>query len=186
MLPMVNPLLYIKAGIKYLFSFRKNEWSLSDYPIRYRHFEASPDDAAHDRWQLIPWSAQVINWWQMQGGGNSKAEAFSDLQAKFSKLKEEGKSLPRPGTGLPLEFASTVRVSLYDDTANDFFRRVLEMNYGECWISDESSLWDFHGEESNEHLHQKVWEAYGVDVSDIDDGNLVKIFERIENREGGA
>jgi len=114
---MVNPLLHIKAGIKYLFSFRKNEWSLSDYPIRYRHFEASPDDAGQDRLQLIPCSAQVINWWQMDGGGNSKAEAYSDLQAKVSKLKEEGKSLPRPVTGLPIEFASTLRVRLYDDTA---------------------------------------------------------------------
>ena len=179
---MVNPLLHIKAGIKYLFSFRKNEWNLSDYPIRFRHFKASSDDAGQGRLQLIPWSARVINWWQMDGGGNSKAEAYSDLQAKFSKLKEEGKSLPRPGTGLPIEFASTIRVSIYDDTADDFFQRVLDKNYRDCWISDESCLWDFHVEESNEHLHQKIWETYRVDVSDIDDGNLVKIFERIENR----
>jgi len=183
---MVNPLLHIKAGVKYLYSFRKNEWRLSDYPIRFRQFKPSPDDAMQGRLQLIPWSAQIINWWQMDGLGNSKAEAYADLEAKFSKLKEEGKSLPRPGTGLPIEFASTVRVSFYDDTADDFFRRVLDKNYRDCWISDESSLWDFHGEESNESFHQKIWEAYGVDVSDIESGNLVKIFERIENRYVGV
>jgi hypothetical protein len=97
-------------------------------------------------------------------------------------LKEEGKELPRPGAGLPIEFASAEQVSRYDDIAEDFFRRVLGMDYRDCWISDESSLWDFHGEESNEHLHEKVWEAYRVDVSSIENGNLVKIFERIENR----
>ena len=56
------------------------------------------------------------------------------------------------------------------------------MDYADCWISDESSLWDFHGEESNDHLNKKVWETYRVDISDIEDGKLVKIFQRIEDR----
>ena len=60
--------------------------------------------------------------------------------------------------------------------------RKLEKDYRECWISDQSSLWDFHGEMSNEHLHRKIWDAYRVDVSDIESANLVEIFERIENR----
>lgn len=179
---MINPLLQIKAGIKYLLSFSKKDWQLSDYPIRIRHFRPSPDDFERQRFKPVNYSAQVINWWQMNGIGDTKEEAYEDLESQFSKVKEDGKSLPRPGMGLPLEFASRARVSFHDNIAEDFFTRVLEKDYRECWISDQSSLWDFHGEMSNEHLHRKIWEAYRVDVSDIESGNLVEIFERIENR----
>jgi len=118
----------------------------------------------------------------MNGTGDTKDEAYADLESQFAKVKEGGESLPRPGTGLPIEFASRERVSLYDDLAEDFFPRVLEKDYRECWISDQSSLWDFHGELSNEHLHRRIWEAYRVDVSDIESGNLAEVFERIETR----
>jgi hypothetical protein len=98
------------------------------------------------------------------------------------RVKEEKGCLPRPGTGLPIEFAPTGLVNLHWSIAEDCFQRVLDKNYDECWISDQSSLWDFHVEDSNQHLHEKVWQCYRVDISDIEDGNLVKIFERIENR----
>ncbi|MCA1600220.1 MAG: hypothetical protein LC776_00770 [Acidobacteria bacterium] len=179
---MINPLNHVKAGFKYLLSFRKDEWNVSDYPIRFRHFSASEEDVSRGRLKPIPWSAQIINWWQMDGLGDTKEAAFTDLKAKLQTFKEEGKFLPRPGTELPIEFAPSDRVSLHWEIAEDFFKRILEMNYQECWISDQSSLWDFHREESNDHLHEKVWEAYRVDISDIGDGNLVRIFERIENR----
>ncbi len=181
LISMMNPLLHLRAGVKYLLSLRKNEWDLSDYPIRFHYFNTS-DDESYGRLKPVPWSAQIINWWQMDGLGDTKEAAFADLKAKFQARKEEGGSFPRPGTGLPLEFASTERVSLHEDIAQDFFKRILDMNYAECWISDQSSLGDFHDEESNGHLHRKVWESYRVDISDIEDGNLVKIFERIENR----
>ena len=182
----MNPLLQIKAGFRYLLSLRKAEWTVNDYPICFRHFETSDEDQPHGRLKPIPWSAQIINWWQMDGHGDTKEKAFADLKAKLQARKEEGKYLPRPGTGLPIEFAPTDQVELHWYIAEDFFRRVLEMNYQECWISDQSSLWDFHGEESNAHLHRRVWESYQVDISDIEDGNLVKIFERIENRNASA
>jgi hypothetical protein len=174
-------LFQIKAAFKYLLSFRKKEWTINDYPIRFKRFEISNEEQ-YGRLQPVPWSAQIINWWQMGGDGDTKEAAFADLKKNLEALKENGTSLPRPGTGLPIEFASTEKVSLHSDIAGDFFERVLEQNYDDCWISDESSLWDFHGEETNEHLHKKIWECYRVDVSDIEDGNLVKIFERIENR----
>ena len=49
-----------------------------------------------------------------------------------------------------------------------------------AWISDESSLWDFHGELTNDHLYAKIKEVYGVDVSDIESARLWMIFRRIE------
>jgi hypothetical protein len=179
---MLNPIHQIKAGIKYLLSFTKKDWQLSDYPIRIRHFRPSADDLSAERFKLIPWSAQIINWWQMNGAGDTKEEAYADLETQFAQAKEEGQRLPRPGTGLPLEFASRERISRYDDIAADFFRRVLEKDYRECWISDQSSLWDLHAEESNKHLRERIWALYRVDISDIESGNLVEIFERIETR----
>jgi len=176
----MNPLLHLKAATKYLLSFTKTDWELTDYPIRFRHFNVTDTGG---RLKQIPWSAQIINWWQMDGSGDTKQDAYADLQKKFGDFKSKGKSLPRPGTGLPIEFAPTERIQFHDDIAIDFFSRILNMNYRECFISDESTLWDFHGEESNEHLHRKIWDTYRVDVSDINDGNLVKIFERIENRQ---
>jgi len=174
-----NPLLHLKAGAKYLLSFTKTDWQLTDYPIRFRHFDVGDTGG---RLKQFPWFAQIINWWQMGGFGDTKQEAYVDLQNKFGEIKSNGKTLPRPGTGLPIEFASTDRIRSFDDIADDFFRRVLDMNYRECFISDESTLWDFHTEESNEHLHKRIWDAYRVDISDIENGNLVKIFERLENR----
>ena len=176
-----NPLLQLKAGAKYLLSFATTDWQLTDYPIRFRHFDIGN---ATGRLKQFAWSAQLINWWQMDGHGDTKQQAYEDLEIKFNKFRADGKTLPRPGTGLPLEFASTDRIRFFDDIADNFFTRVLDMNYRECFVSDESSLWDFHTEESNTHLHKRIWDCYRVDTSDIEDGNLVKIFERIENRPG--
>ena len=179
---MINPLLHINAGFKYLLSFRKKVWTVNDYPIRFRYFKASAEDESQGRLRLIPWSAKIINWCQMDGLGDTKEAALADLKGKLQTVKEEKGFLPRPGTGLPIEFAPTDLVNLHWNIAEDFFQRVLDMNYDDCWISDQSSLWDFHVEDSNQHLHEKVWECYRVDISDIEDGNLVKIFERIESR----
>ena len=175
-------LLQLKAAIKYLLSFRKSDWQVSDYPIRFRYQELDPSDYSSGRLETIPWVSQIINWWQMSGYGLTKEEAYADLKRRLDEFKQRGEPLPRPGTGLPLEFASNVEVSAYEDIARDFFDKVLDMDYRECWISDESSLWDFHGEESNEHLNQRIQNMYGVDVTDIENGNLVRIFERISTR----
>jgi hypothetical protein len=46
-------------------------------------------------------------------------------------------------------------------------------------ISDQSSLWDFHSEETNNALIEKISQVYGVDVSDIESAKLCEILERI-------
>jgi len=53
------------------------------------------------------------------------------------------------------------------------------LNLEWAWISDESSLWDFHGDENNEALVARIKEIYGVDVSDIQAAKLSEILERI-------
>jgi hypothetical protein len=76
-----------------------------------------------------------------------------------------------------MEWASRRQVAAHAALADDFIARVLEMEW--ALISDESSLWDFHSEESNDLLIAKVREVYGVDVSDIKSARLAEMFDRI-------
>ena len=76
-----------------------------------------------------------------------------------------------------LEFAPRQRVSAHPELAEDFIRRVLNLDW--AYISDESSLWDFHGAGTNGALIARIEEVYGVDVSDIESAKLPEILERI-------
>jgi hypothetical protein len=129
----------------------------------------------------MPWMARIVNWWRMFGHGQTKGEAYTELDRRFSEYKNQGKKLPRPGTKKKpqIQIAPRVEIEQYEQIASDFFEKILGMNYHECLITDESSLWDFHGEETNETYHRKIAEVYRVDVSDIESGNLVQIFKRI-------
>ena len=92
--------------------------------------------------------------------------------------------LARPGTVGPLEFASQERVKANQDLSEEFIRRVLNLDW--AWISDESSLWDFHTNETNEMLNAKIMEVYGVDVSDIESAKLSEILDRISTSQKPA
>ena len=106
---------------------------------------------------------------------------MQDLAVQFARMKEsrqrEGKPMPRPGTKVPIEFAPSNRVDANAELRDDFIRRVFGLDW--AFISDESSLWDFHTGETNEVLMAKISILYGVDVSDIDSGNLAMIIQRI-------
>lgn len=171
---------FLKVQLKYIFSFLKHDWELEDYPIRITHHKVG-DCKPGSRFVPIPWIALVINWPLMSGFGNTKKEALSELQNKFSAFKTKNK-LPRPGTNVPIEvrFASSTEIEQYEHIAVDFFKKILNLDYYECLITDESSLWDFHSEETNDHLHEKIAFVYEVDVADIKSGNLVEIFARID------
>jgi hypothetical protein len=119
----------------------------------------------------------------MMGGGNTRLEALEDLRKAFDRFRATRKTLPRPGTKVPIEFAATERVGRHSELAKDFINRVLGLEW--AWISDESSLWDFHGDEANKSLTDKIHLVYGVDVSDVPSGNLADIFDRIRERGAG-
>jgi hypothetical protein len=115
----------------------------------------------------------------MVGGGSTQLEALEDLGKSFDQFRATKKVLPRPGTKVPIEFAVRARVGKHSELVKDFIKRVLALEW--AWISDESSLWDFHGDETNESLNSKIHRIYGVDVSDISSGNLADIFDRIRD-----
>ena len=167
-----------KEAIKYLASYFKSDWTLQDYPLTFRHWTAEdldPDFAPSHA--LIPWTAQIINWFQMGGYGNTKEEAYADLEEKFRKFKAAHAKLPRPGTGAPLEWATTVEVERFDAIATDFLEKVLGFEEQVAIvINDESSLFDFG---SIDESLEKIREVYAIDVSDVEGANLARIFARI-------
>ncbi len=170
----------IRAWFKWCLSLLKRDWKLSDYPISVREHEIEPSDVG-TRLKQHRYTAQIVNWWVISGGGDTKSEALQKLQKMFSSVKAEkakdGKKLPRPGTHVEVEFASRERVDAHAELAKDFTRRVLNLDW--AWVSDESSLLDFHSSDDNQDLIAKINEVYGVDVSDIESAKLWRILDRI-------
>jgi hypothetical protein len=177
---------HVQAAWKWSLSLLKRDWTLSDYPLSVRVHEIDSDYAG-TRLKQHRYSVAIVNWWVMSGGGDTKREALEELEKRFAAEKVERtkarKPLPRPGRHVPIEFASRQRVDAHSELAEDFTRRVLNLDW--AWISDESSLWDFHSSEDNGELIAKIRQVYGVDVSDIESAKLSEILDRIaSNREG--
>lgn len=169
----------IASGIKYLLSYTRRRWSVTDYPLRWTSQEPPTADAG-DRSEWPAWSVQIIGWWAMIGTGATKQDALAKLQERLDAYAQTHAALPRPGTRVPLEFASTSNIEHYEPIARDFLQRVLHLNYDQCFISDQSSLIDFMGGEDYVETTRQI---YGVDISDIEDGNLVAIFRRLDQQQ---
>jgi hypothetical protein len=169
------------AAWKLLLSFRKETWGLRDYPV-----VVQAQSTTHDLGYTSPRSkpfkcvARIVNW-TLAGGGETLEDAMRELRVNFENTaidrRRRGMPLPRPGTAVPVQFAPQERVSAHGDLLDDFVRRVLGLDW--AWISDESSLWDFHTSDINDALQAKIREVYGVDVSGIESGNVAEILVRI-------
>jgi len=165
---------------KCLLSYRKRDWDLEDYPVIFRTQEIDTEPRPK-RLQMHPHIAQIVNWW-LCGTGETPAEAQADLEEVFRNVsatrKAESRQLPRPGIHPPIEFASSARIEAVGELSDDFIHRIL--GYEWAIISDESSLWEFHSEETNDVLVEKIRQVYSVDVSDIESAKLCEILERIK------
>jgi|SRR5579872_164892 len=172
----------ISAAWRFVVSFRKSTWALEDYPIsiRAQRIDVNCGYTAA-RFKQHAYLARVVKWWTLTGGGETPQDAMRELAAQFESVKaerqREGRPLPRPGTAVPIQFAARERVGAHPELADDFVRRVLGLDW--AWISDDSSLWDFHTDETSDALFEKIKDVYGVDVSDIESGNLAQILDRI-------
>ena len=167
--------------MKYALSFLKRQWSLSDYPILVRFTEPQGPPFAGPVWKPVGWSAH-IEAWLLSGSGGSRQEALDDLRCKFEDYKREHKTLPRPGSNVPLQFASTERLSRLGPVAQEFLRRILDLDAETCFISDESSLYDFTFGHPVEPVIARIEAEYGITVSDVKGANIVTILERIAVR----
>jgi hypothetical protein len=163
----------LRAAWKFCLSLLKSDWEISDYPVVIREHEVDPSYVG-TRLKQHRYSASVVNWWVVTGGGDTAREAFQELEKAFAVIKGERSKkqqrLPRPGVHVPIEFSSQRRVSAHPELAEDFVQRVLNLDW--ALVSDESSLWDFHHAETNEALIVKIKQVYGVDVSDIESAKL--------------
>jgi len=171
---------------KWLLSFRTSDWSLEDYPVVVQREKPEPKYKA-PRFLQHSYRAYIINW-SVIGFGDTPKEAKVDLAKNFEAIsqtrKHAGQSAVRPGLDGPIEFASQEKVTMNETLSEDFIRKVLDLDW--AWISDESSLWDFHMEQDNQALYAKIWEIYGVDVSDIQSARLWEILDRIEKSRASA
>ena len=167
-----------RAAWKFLRSFFKRSWELSDYPIRVREFSPRPEPHGRSG-PPFTWSAQIVHWWTMSGHGYSREEALGNLAENFARRKSAADRLPRPGTKVPLTFTSNERIKQHEALAAHFLDHILGLRYEECFISDQSSLWNFHDRESNDFLHKRVAHTYGVDISDLESALMPDILERI-------
>jgi hypothetical protein len=170
-------LTYVKAASKYLLAFRKRQWGLGDYPLRYVDQVARGGTSAGRR-QLPRWHVQIINWWTMSGAGETPEAALAMLSEKFNRYRSE-RPLPHPGVRVPIEVAATSEIAKRIPKLQEFASKVLGYEPGFYFVSDESSLWDFARDDTLEAVFAKVREVYGVDVSDVPDGTIWKVLDRV-------
>lgn len=109
---------------------------------------------------------------------------LEEAEAKIKKAASEGK----------ITYAGSNEIEDYEDIALEFLMTIFDVDYDECFISDESSLSDFAGccvpdeyaapltMEAYQQLGrrlmvQKINETYGLDVDPHD--CLIAVFERL-------
>ena len=134
---------------------------------------------------MFPYESRIINWYWMNGSGYTKEEAYKNLKEKFQKYKLEGNELPRPGSKVPIKFASTERIYNFDTEAAQFFKAVFAMDYYNIFISDESSMYDFCWDDILIEKQKIIQRLYGIDINDFEGLKIVDILERIKGKKGG-
>ena len=98
-------------------------------------------------------------------------------------MNEDPKIIPSgPFKGMKFECAPTSGVDMFQTIAEDFLKRILDLDSKECLITDESSVYDFV-DFAEAELRTRVRDVYSLDISEIESGNLLKIFRRIQKRE---
>ncbi len=103
---------------------------------------------------------------------------MSDEWKKVSKDHFKGKKF---------KLAPTNGVDLFWEIAEDFMLKIFDFPPGNYLITDESSLYDFTGFGVEiEDLHSQIQETYALDVSDVESGNLLEIFQKIHHRKYGT
>jgi hypothetical protein len=91
-----------------------------------------------------------------------------------------------PFKGKRVEFASTAGIETFEDIAADFMVDIFGFEPGAYLITDLSSLHDFVGVDDMEFVDvlARIREVYGLDVTDLPNGNLLEIFKRLHEQAG--
>ena len=105
-------------------------------------------------------------------------------------MSEDDKIIPQRGPfkGKEIRLAPQNGVNMFFEVSKDFMKKIFDFEPGEYLITDESSLFDFTGLDDMKitDLQKKIQDIYGIDFSDIESGNLLKIFMRIHHHKFGT
>ncbi len=170
---------YSRIIVSWLASFVRSEWKPEYYPIEIRKQEGVPLEAR--------WYARVLNWPGPGGLGTTKDEArtalLKNLREIALKRLQDGKSMPRPGTGLPIEFASTARVLKDPALLEDFIIHILGFAPSDpVFISDESSISDFGNDDRITQIRRQIEEYYGILVTEPEPVLIADVLDRVRER----
>jgi predicted RNase H-like HicB family nuclease len=109
--------------------------------------------------------ASLSEFFALIASGETEQEAITELERLYLErviyLEAIGKPLPIPGEAPEPMFATSARVDALSGTARDFFRRVLNLNYDDMFVSDATRLEEFG---TLEYLREKIKLEYGVDI----------------------
>lgn len=168
---------------KRLLSYLKSKWDFNDYPLKV--FEAT-----RIKDKNFVWQAQIINWRMMGSAGATKEKAIANLKERFKSYRASNQTLPRPGTKVPLkiQYASTEQIDKYREVASDFFNNIhIDKFVRPLFISDISSLTAYEPPDTEkakaqrEAIIKQVTMIYGIDITNVYDGPMYKVFEMIKN-----
>ena len=86
--------------------------------------------------------------------------------------------------GKKITFASSSRVDVLREVADEFMFEVFEFSAGEYLITDESSFTDFTemGSADVSPIWQRIEDHYGIRANDVSSDRLVDIFSEICGR----
>lgn len=166
----------LQIAKSWLASFFRRDWRPEHYPMHMREQVGVPDDAR--------WCAVVLNWPGPVGLGPTRnaarAALAANLHAISTRRAAEGKTMPRPGTGLPIEFASTARVDTDPELLDEFIVKVLGFRTDDpVFISDESSIDDFGDTERVAAIRDNIREHFGLAIYEEEPVCIADVLEQI-------
>ena len=169
----------LRIAMSWSASFLRDEWRPEHYPMHVREQVGVPAEAR--------WCARVLNWPGPLGLGPTREAALAALEANLNtiatKRRADGKPMPRPGTGLPIQFASTARVTADPALLTEFITKALGFKPSDpVFISDESSIGDFGENERVSEIRSNIREHFGVTVDQPEPVRIADVLERIRGR----
>jgi predicted nucleotide-binding protein (sugar kinase/HSP70/actin superfamily) len=168
--------------LKYILSYTKSHWDFGDYPIKIL-YEKRPFVNGKQ------WYANLENWNGMITSASTKEEVIKRLKVDFESYKTNNSKLPRPGTRVRIGFASTKEIDKYKDISKDYLHNVLASDILGTTITFISDFSTLHGyvnfaktdpEKFKNELIKRTLDIYGLDITDLYDKPIYKIFERIK------
>jgi len=91
--------------------------------------------------------------------------------------------MPRPGTRVPIEFATATRVQSDPELLADFIINVLGFQPGApVFISDVSAISDFGDEGRVAEIRSRIGEHYGVYVTEAEPVLVADVLDRIREQ----